>query len=243
MILINHILQAIKNRRNTTCTVDIGHFICKTVFVDPPIAISEIKSDLNFHFASNKRDKIIKKLFEYLDTKRKADEILGGLFWPYTNAPCLGIRLKTGDGVEYPLGNEELVMIDTGYDGELCLPGYLYEELGFNMWEESDPDEFGLADGSSIYLKAAQGYILIPKLTRDQFPVRVHSAYEAEQDTNEIIIGVKFIKQSLFVYVYVTKRLTLLKGFSAGDFLALLFGGYLLTIAITTSKLLPVRYH
>ncbi len=115
--------------------------------------------------------------------------------WPYSNAPCLGIRLRTGDGEEYPLGNEELVMIDTGYDGELCLPGYLYEELGFNMWEEPDPDEFGLADGSIIYLKAAQGYILIPKLTRDPFPVRVHSAYEEEQDRDEILIGVKFIKR------------------------------------------------
>ena len=37
--------------------------------------------------------------------------------WSYTNAPCLGIRLKAGDGAEYPLelDNEELVMIDTGY--------------------------------------------------------------------------------------------------------------------------------
>ena len=117
--------------------------------------------------------------------------------WPYTNAPCLGIRLKAGDGAEYPLelDNEELVMIDTGYDGELYLPRHLYEELGFNMWEEPEPDEFGLADGSSICLKAAQGYILIPKLTLDPFLVRVHSACEEDQDTDEIIIGVKFIKR------------------------------------------------
>ena len=117
--------------------------------------------------------------------------------WPYTNAPCLGIRLKTGDGEEYPLelDNEELVMIDTGYDGELCLPGYLYEKLGFNRWEEPEPDEFGLADGSSIYMKAAQGYILIPRLPLDPFAVRIHTADEEEQDTGEIIIGVKFIKR------------------------------------------------
>jgi len=117
--------------------------------------------------------------------------------WPYTNAPCLGIRLKTGEGEDYPLelDNEKLVMIDTGYDGELCLPRDLYEKLGFNRWEEPDPDPFEQADGSSIYMKAARGYILIPKLPLDPFPVRIHTADEEEQDTNEIVIGVKFIKR------------------------------------------------
>ncbi|MCK4475777.1 MAG: hypothetical protein KAU16_03540 [Methanophagales archaeon] len=45
-----------------------------------PINHKEIGGDFNFHFASNKKDEIIKKLFEHPDTKRKADEILGGLF-------------------------------------------------------------------------------------------------------------------------------------------------------------------
>ena len=59
-------------------TFTSGDFIVKLTI--QPINHKEIKSDLNFHFASNKRDEIIKKLFEYQDTKRKADEILGGLF-------------------------------------------------------------------------------------------------------------------------------------------------------------------
>jgi len=45
-----------------------------------PINHKGIGGDFNFHFASNKKDEIIKKLFEYPDMKRKADEILGGLF-------------------------------------------------------------------------------------------------------------------------------------------------------------------
>jgi hypothetical protein len=59
-------------------TFAFGDFIVKLTI--QPINHKEIKVDFNFHFASNKKDKIIKKLFEYPDTKIKADEILGGLF-------------------------------------------------------------------------------------------------------------------------------------------------------------------
>jgi len=117
--------------------------------------------------------------------------------WPYTDTPYLGIRLKTGDGEEHPLelDNEELVMIDTGYDGEIVLPNSLYTDLGFNMWEEPELDEFGLADGRPIYFKAAQGYLLIPKLHLAPFSVRIHTADDKKQDTGEIMIGVKFIRR------------------------------------------------
>lgn len=63
------------------------------------------------------------------------------------------------------------------------------------MWEEPELDEFEVGDGSSVDLRVAQGYILIPKLRSDPFPVRMHSMYEEEKDTSEILIGIKFIKR------------------------------------------------
>ena len=115
--------------------------------------------------------------------------------WPYNLHPYLGVRLRTASGEEYPLIDEKRVMIDTGYSGEILLPKDLYEELSFNMWEEPEPDEFKLGDGSSIYLIASHGYILIPKLCSESFPVRVHRVYPEEKDTDQIMIGVKFIKK------------------------------------------------
>lgn len=115
--------------------------------------------------------------------------------WPYTDKPYLGIRLKTASGEEYPLINEEMVMIDTGYTGEIILPKDIYERLSLSMWEEPEPEEFILGDGSSMYLIAAHGYILITRLRSEPFCVRVHRAYEEEKDTDEIIIGVGFVKR------------------------------------------------
>lgn len=115
--------------------------------------------------------------------------------WPYDHHPYLGIRLKTPSGEEYPLTNEELGMVDTGYSGGILLPRYLYEELGFNMWEEPELQEVTVADGGSGYMIVARGYILVPKLRSEPFPVRVNAWHGEEKDTDEILIGVKFIKR------------------------------------------------
>jgi hypothetical protein len=69
-----------------------------------------------------------------------ADE--SDISWDYSNcSPYLGIRLTTYEGSEYPsdADGEKLVLIDTGYDGELCIPMRLYTELGFERWEEPEP--------------------------------------------------------------------------------------------------------
>ena len=119
--------------------------------------------------------------------------------WLYieNRTPCLGIRLKTESGVEYPLtlNDETLVMIDTGYDGEIKLPRDIYYMLGFNKWEEPEPDTFEVADGSTIEMNAAKGFILIPKLRPDPYTVKVHSVSDENIDTPEILIGATFIKR------------------------------------------------
>ena len=119
--------------------------------------------------------------------------------WSYSNGfrPCLGIRLKTESGEEYPplSNNEKIVKIDTGYEGEIILPRDIYYDLGFNRWEKPDRDAFELGDGSIMEKNTAQGLILIPKLNNNLFPVIVHSASDENQDSDEILIGNKFIKR------------------------------------------------
>ena len=115
--------------------------------------------------------------------------------WPYTHHPSLGVRLRTTFGQEYPLTDEELVMVDTGYSGEIAIPRRLYQMLGFHMWEEPEFQRFTVADGRDLQMRVSHGYILMPKLDRAPFSVEVHTWVKEERDFDEIIIGVKFIKR------------------------------------------------
>lgn len=114
--------------------------------------------------------------------------------WPYNHHPGLGIRLRTPSGEEYPSVNEDMVMVDTGYSGEIFLPRDLYQSLGFNMWEDPELEPVGVADGTSGHMIVSHGYILIPKLRSEPFPVRVHTWYEEEKDIDTVLIGIEFIK-------------------------------------------------
>ena len=126
-----------------------------------------------------------------------ADE--GEISWSYDDgSPCLGIRLKTYNGSEYPSESPEeiLVFIDTGYDGEICIPWRIYAELGFERWEEPESKEYETADKRVISMKVANGCILIPKHSPVIIPVKVETPTEEEHtDEEEIIIGAKFIKR------------------------------------------------
>jgi len=115
--------------------------------------------------------------------------------WPYHIHPSLGVRLRTAFGQEYPLTDEELVMVDTGYSGEIGIPRRLYQKLGFHMWEEPEFQRFTVADGREQQMRVSHGYILMPKLDRAPFSVQVHTWVKEEIDFGEIVIGVKFIKR------------------------------------------------
>ena len=115
--------------------------------------------------------------------------------WPYHIHPYLGVCLSTALGQEYPLTGEKLVMVDTGYAGEIGVPRRLYQKLGFHMWEEPEFQKFTLADGREQQMRVSHGYILMPKLDRAPFSVEVHTWAKEEIDFDEILIGVKFIKR------------------------------------------------
>jgi len=123
-----------------------------------------------------------------------ADE--SDISWDYSNcSPYLGIRLTTYDGSEYPsdVNGEKLVLIDTGYDGEICIPLWLYTELGFERWEEPEPKQYQ-SRGGDIFMRVAHGCIRIPKYSSEPIPVSVE-AQEDEVTDNEIIIGAGFVKR------------------------------------------------
>lgn len=116
-----------------------------------------------------------------------------GISWPYNDgAPHLNICLMNRSGKQYPLDDEKSVLIDTGYAGELLLQKKIYEKLELDRWEEPEPDEFKLADGSKVELLVSKGLILIPKLKQTHFDVRIHR-FEKKLDSHKMLIGSKFI--------------------------------------------------
>lgn len=46
-----------------------------------PISNTEIRAEFNFHFKCNNRDEMTKKLLEHPETKKRAEELLRGLFY------------------------------------------------------------------------------------------------------------------------------------------------------------------
>jgi len=46
-----------------------------------PISNTEIRAEFNFHLKCNDRDEMTKKLLEHPETKKRAEELLGGLFY------------------------------------------------------------------------------------------------------------------------------------------------------------------
>ncbi len=89
--------------------------------------------------------------------------------------------------------NEELVQLDTGYDGELLLPSYkLYQDLAFYRWEY--PEEYWpvgkTVSGEIIELILAKGQVLIPK-----WNVALEVFIETFEGNGELLLGRSFIRK------------------------------------------------
>jgi len=76
----------------------------------------------------------------------------------------LGIRVQSPEGWWHS-PEEELVPLDTGYDGELLVPWQLYEELRLYRWEY--PQRFWAqghtVSGETIQLYLSEGRVEIPR--------------------------------------------------------------------------------
>lgn len=122
--------------------------------------------------------------------------------WPYQYQvhPYIDIRIRNFIGDEYPIEEEESVLVDTGYSGEILLPKRIYDDLKLMKWEEPELVEFELANTNKkpTNFIVSNGLVIIPKLSflklREFYPIKIHRFKEEDADTDEIIIGAKFIK-------------------------------------------------
>lgn len=111
--------------------------------------------------------------------------------WDITDAFAIGIQLMTPDGCLYT-ESEQLVDLDTGYDGELLVPYDLYVSLGLRDWEF--PKELwstGLTvSGESLSMALSRAFVVIPRLGQ-QYQVLV----DTFEGNTEFLIGRAFMRE------------------------------------------------
>lgn len=129
--------------------------------------------------------------------------------WPYlrSNRPCLGIIVESPDGNKWPQTDFDHALIDTAYDGEIFLPGTLYNFLEFNK-HESIREDLHVADSSKIECTKSHGFITIDGL-EDKYEVNFHLDITGKRNTSSILIGNKFLKKFRIVLDGPNEKLTL----------------------------------
>jgi predicted aspartyl protease len=132
---------------------------------------------------------------------------LEAAYWESEDLFAIGIQVRTLAGTVHSK-SEELVQLDTGYDGELLLPYQLYEDLGLAQWEY--PEEYWsvgkTVSGEIINLILARGQVVIP---------RWGTASEVLIDTfdgnEEFLLGRRFIRKYKILLDGPGKRVCLMK--------------------------------
>ncbi len=86
--------------------------------------------------------------------------------WPSPDYLVIGIQVKNLAG-QWHSNREELVPIDTGYNGQLLVPYSLFETLNLHCWclPDSPPQKIiaTTVTGQVIYLMEAYVEVVIPK--------------------------------------------------------------------------------
>ncbi|MBI4673453.1 MAG: hypothetical protein HY741_17510 [Chloroflexi bacterium] len=110
--------------------------------------------------------------------------------WDFKNEFLIGIRLITPDGSTHPQ-DEELVALDTGYDGDVLIPYDLFLSLKFDEFEDYLAEEFlETASGEILKSSVSRGFLSIPKIG-STLPVQI----ETFRDNTEFLIGVGVLRQ------------------------------------------------
>ncbi len=89
--------------------------------------------------------------------------------WERASTFSIGVQLKTPGGrVHSP--SEELIELDTGYEGEVLVPYDLYVEMELYGWEY--PEIFWATgrtvSGEILHMPLSYGYLVIPRWGRFQ---------------------------------------------------------------------------
>jgi predicted aspartyl protease len=120
-----------------------------------------------------------------------AQEVKEPVCWDSEDLFAIGIQIRTFAGMIYP-DNEELIQLDTGYDGELLLPSKLYRSLALYQWEY--PEEYWpvgkTVSGEIIELILAKGQVLIPR-----WNVALEVFIETFEGNEEFLLGRSFIRK------------------------------------------------
>ena len=131
--------------------------------------------------------------------------------WAYKDKhPHMGIRLVSPGDIEYPVGTEELVLLDTGWSGGIVLPIRIYEQLELQRWEKPDIVPYELADGSDMNMYEAEGFLFVPKLN-NRYEVAFYRSVDKGQDSNEILLGIDFINNFKLLLDGPAQKLSVIK--------------------------------
>jgi len=111
--------------------------------------------------------------------------------WDSEDLFAIGIQIRTFGGMLHSEA-EELVQLDTGYDGELLLPYKLYQDLALYQWEY--PEEYWpvgkTVSGEIIELILAKGQVLIPR-----WNIALEVFIETFEGNEELLLGRSFIRK------------------------------------------------
>lgn len=116
--------------------------------------------------------------------------------WPYVGSyiPSLQIIIESPSGSKYPnSGTDFPAHLDTCFDGDILLPGTLYQSLGFAKFE-SYSKPLQTAGSDEIPCSKATGHIYIPKIN-ERYEVEFLLDIKGKRDTSPVLIGNRFIKK------------------------------------------------
>jgi hypothetical protein len=118
-------------------------------------------------------------------------EARSSICWDSEDFFAIGIQIRTFAGMVHS-ESEELIQLDTGYDGGLLLPYKLYQDLALYRWEY--PEEYWpvgkTVSGEIIELMLAKGQVLIPR-----WNVALEVFIETFEGNAEFLLGRGFIRK------------------------------------------------
>jgi len=115
--------------------------------------------------------------------------------WPYLGRyqPHLEIVIESPSGLIYPQQGSESAIVDTCFDGEILIPGPIYNYLDFQKYEEIS-DSFQTAGSGALECTKANGTIFIPKINKT-YEVEFHLDHKGQRNTRPVLIGNRFLKR------------------------------------------------
>lgn len=105
----------------------------------------------------------------------------------------------------YPYEGSVSAVIDTGYEGFVCVPGSVFEELELNLIG-GERRKMALANGTFSNAKGSPATVRIPHLA-----MKLDGFVETFAGLDEIIVGVEALSGMRLTLDYCTRRLRMEK--------------------------------